>query len=228
MRGEKADMVFTDPPYNQAENRDMGVSELRPDSYGTLKNSEWDKNFNFLDGADLILNSLKSNCSVYVCMQEFTAPDIWQWMGEWADYYSYCVWVKDNPMPSLTKKRWTWATELVAYGTRGKLTFNFPINGHALNWWQVPVSQKNRYHPTEKPVSLVSIPIEMTSNRNSLILDPFLGSGTTLIAANSLNRRCYGIELSPPYVAVTLQRYQDTTNQTPTRLTTKDTPNVQP
>lgn len=71
-------------------------------------------------------------------------------------------------------------------------------------------------HPTQKPVGLMVWCIQKSNaKKDDIILDPFLGSGTTLIAAHNLNRRCYGIEIDPGYVAVTLQRFQDHTDLTP-------------
>jgi DNA modification methylase len=66
-----------------------------------------------------------------------------------------------------------------------------------------------------KPVELVSAMVENSSRAGENILDPFLGSGTTLIAAEQTGRVCYGMEISPAYVAVTLQRYKDVTGNTP-------------
>jgi len=76
-------------------------------------------------------------------------------------------------------------------------------------------SEPKTNHPTQKPIECASIPIR---NHEGDVFDPFLGSGTTLIAAEQLNRRCYGIEISPAYVAVVLQRYADATGKQPTLI----------
>jgi DNA modification methylase len=70
-----------------------------------------------------------------------------------------------------------------------------------------------RMHPTQKSVKVISLIIE--SIVGEAIIDPFLGSGTTLIACERLNRKCYGIEIGPKYVAVTLERWHQMTSQTP-------------
>lgn len=210
MAGAKAHMVFTDPPYNQAQFREMtGVSDLRPNSYGALKDSQWDRKFRFIDVNAPILSILADACSVYVCMSEFIAPDVWAWMGKWADYYGYCVWCKPNPMPSLGKAHWTWATELIGYATRGKRAFQFPDDGHALNWWQIQVQQANRVHPTQKPVEVPERAITHSSVAGNRIADVFLGSGSTLIACEKTKRICYGMELSPEYCDVIVTRWQE-------------------
>ena len=129
MDGVKADMVFTDPPYNIASDSKNFASDVSK-AMKNLSESEWDKNFDIREVLDNILVSIAENATVYVCTSHFLASDIWAWMKEWADHYSYCVWSKPNPMPSLSKRHWTWNTELICYATRGKHTFNFPKEGH--------------------------------------------------------------------------------------------------
>jgi hypothetical protein len=74
---------------------------------------------------------------------------------------------------------------------------------------------KSRIHPTQKPVGLFKQILEDFSNPNDIIIDPFLGSGVTLIACQNTSRVCRGAEISPDYIAVTLQRYRDVTGYTP-------------
>ena len=153
MDGVKADMVFTDPPYNIAsdsKNFAADVSKAMKD----LSESEWDKDFDIREVLDNILVSIAENATVYVCTSHFLASNIWAWMKEWADHYSYCVWSKPNPMPSLSKRHWTWNTELICYATRGKHTFNFPKEGHALSTWTINKRNGDTGHPTEKPVEV--------------------------------------------------------------------------
>ena len=102
MDGVKANMVFTDPPYNIAsdsKNFAADVSKAMKD----LSESEWDKHFDIKEVLNNIYNSISDNSTVYICTSHFLAPDIWNWMKEWSDHYSYCVWSKPNPMPSLSK-----------------------------------------------------------------------------------------------------------------------------
>ena len=71
----------------------------------------------------------------------------------------------------------------------------------------------SRVHPTQKPVGLIKNIINDYSEENNLVLDPYLGSGTTLIAAEQTNRRCYGLELDPLYVDLIVKRWEDYTGQ---------------
>ena len=206
MDGVKADCVFTDPPYNIAsdsKNFAADVSKAMKD----LSESEWDKDFDIREVLDNILVSIAENATVYVCTSHFLASDVWAWMKEWADHYQYCVWSKPNPMPSLSKRHWTWNTELICYATRGKHTFNFPKEGHALSTWTINKKNGDTGHPTEKPVEVPAMAISHSSKENDIVLDLFGGSGSTLIACEQLNRKCYMAELDPKYVSVILQRY---------------------
>ena len=72
---------------------------------------------------------------------------------------------------------------------------------------------RGRKHPTQKPVVLLSDLISRYSKKRDLILDPFLGSGTTLIAAEQLNRKVFGIEIEPRYVDVTIKRWENLTGK---------------
>ena len=83
---------------------------------------------------------------------------------------------------------------------------------------EFPKPQKSDLHPTTKPLALIERLLGNSSLPGHTIYDPFLGSGTTLIACEHLQRRCYGCEIDPGYVAVTLERWADLTGQTPQRL----------
>lgn len=215
MAWAKADLVFTDPPYNYADEMSEGFyANANSPAMKGLAAAKWDKGFNI----DLFLETLSrhipENGSVYVCTSHMLAPQIWSWMkNSGAKHESYCVWVKPNPMPSLAKRHWTWATELIAYATFGTHEFNFPESGHALSWWSVNKNSANDLHPTQKPVQIPSIAINASSNKGQVVLDPFLGSGTTLIAAEQLGRKCYGVEISPQYCDVIVKRWENLTGK---------------
>lgn len=212
MGGKKADMVFTDPPYNvagESKNYAADVSKSMAD----LKASSWDKGFDIIPALDRIRESVAENATVYVWTSHWLIGTIWEHLGKWCDYTSYCVWTKPNPMPSLAKRHWTWATELCAYGSVGsKRTVNFPADGHALNWWEDTKSSDGS-HPTQKPISICERPILFSSNAGHLVLDLFLGSGSTLIACENTKRICYGMEIDPKYCDVIIKRWEEKTSK---------------
>lgn len=207
MCGEKANMVFTDPPYNIASDSKNYASDVSK-AMKDLSESEWDKNFDIHKVLENISNILAEDTTVYICTSHFIAADIWAWMKKWASHYSYCVWSKPNPMPSLSKRHWTWNTELICYATRGKHTFNFPKEGHALSTWTINKKNGETGHPTEKPVEVPAMGISHSSKESDIVLDLFGGSGSTLMACEQLNRKCYTAEIDPHYCDVIIQRWE--------------------
>ena len=210
MGGKLADMVFTDPPYNIASDSKNFAADCSK-AMGDLSNAEWDKGFDIKNLFPVLFDFLAKNVSVYVCTSHFLAGDIWNWMKEWADHYSYCIWSKPNPMPSLSKRHWTWNTELICYATRGKHTFNFPAEGHALSTWTISKKNGETGHPTEKPVAVPSMAITHSSKQGDIVLDLFGGSGSTLIACEQTGRKCYMMELDPRYVDIIIERWENLT-----------------
>ncbi len=214
MAGETADMVFTDPPYNVAsESKNFAADLPQQKAYKNLSEAEWDKGFDIHPALERIGEALAKDATVYVCTSHFLASDIWDWMKAWADHYSYCVWSKPNPMPSLAKRHWTWNTELVCYATRGKHVFNFPEDGHALSTWTINKQNGESGHPTEKPVAVPEHAITHSSREGQIVLDLFGGSGSTLIACEKTGRVCRMMELSPRYCDVIVRRWQEFTGQ---------------
>lgn len=212
MDGKKADMVFTDPPYNIASDSKNVAADCSRSMY-KLSKSEWDKNFDINELFPCLFDAMAEDCTVYICTSHFLAGDIWKWMKEWADHYYYCVWSKPNPMPSLTKRHWTWNTELVCYATRGKHIFHFPKEGHALSTWTINKRNGGTVHPTEKPVEVPSTAISFSSNEHQCVLDLFGGSGSTLIACEQLDRICYMMELDERYCDVIVRRWEEFTGK---------------
>jgi len=221
MRGEVASLMVTDPPYNMGSETSLFAQDA-PTHYrstNTLAKADWDKDFDLSQFLKNSLAVLSTDATVYVFTSHFLIQAIWDWMKEWTKFYSYCVWCKPNPSPSLAKRHWTWATELVAYGVRGRHTFNYPDGTHALNWWDITMPRHTTEHPTEKPLSVVCKPIGISSKPGDIVADLFLGSGTTLVACQNLSRKCRAIEVDPGYAAISIQRWVDLTSQQPTRLT---------
>jgi DNA modification methylase len=208
MNGEKADMVFTDPPYNLAE-KTQGIASHAPTNKQNKKlmDCEWDKSFKFNLVCDCLWSNISENCSIYVCCSHYTAPDIWKWMQETFKFYSYCIWSKPNPFPSLMKRHWAFNSEIICYATSGTHTFNYPEYGNELSVWNIAIGEGG-LHPTQKPVAVPQHAILHSSNENFIILDLFGGSGTTLIACEKTNRKCFMMEIAPVYCDVIIKRWQ--------------------
>ena len=133
---------------------------------------------------------------------------LWEWAeaNEWVPVQPY-VWVKSNPMPQLRKVKWANGIEQAAIIAKpGKRHYN-PEHGHRPNYVVLPVGKRYR-HPTEKPVALFEPVIASWTFQGDTVLDPFLGSGTTLSACHRLGRCGVGIEISEEYCELAAKRLE--------------------
>jgi DNA modification methylase len=124
---------------------------------------------------------------------------------KWGDYL---VWLKNNHV--LGRKDYNAKHEFVVYGWKGKHKFYGDFSTTVLEYNK---PQKNELHPTMKPVELIARLMADGSTAAALVYDPFLGSGTTLIAAEQLGRTCYGLEIDPHYVDVIIKRWEQLTGK---------------
>lgn len=108
----------------------------------------------------------------------------------------WLVWDKKNTMPTFSDCELAWTNSERKSVMKYEIVYNGLIG-----------KEKERFHPTQKPVKLFTVIILDYTKENQIVLDPFLGSGTTLIACEQLNRTCYGIELDPKYCQVTIDRF---------------------
>ena len=222
LAGERAEMVFTDPPYNvPIDGHVSGLGRIRHREFamasGEMSEAEFtrflEKVFGCLDG-----HSVDGSIH-FVCMD-------WRHLWEalqagraiYTELKNLAVWNKTNGgMGSFYRSK----HELVFVWKSGKEPHinNFELGQHGryrTNVWDyagVNTIRPGRLeelalHPTVKPVAMVVDAIKDCSRRKGLILDPFMGSGTTLIAAERTGRQAYGIELDPTYVDVALRRWQ--------------------
>lgn len=191
MNGEKADMVFTDPPYGM--NLDTNYADIYKNSIANVKNQDKvigdDKEFNFLDfyalfeyvkeqfwwGADYYQNQLPLNGSIFVWDKVCESMD-----GRIGNEFEIC-WSKQRHKKEIIHIKWA--------GFLG-----------------LKKEDGKRNHPTQKPIRLCESFISRFSKHLDLIVDPFLGSGSTMVATHQLDRRCYGMELDPKYCQVILDR----------------------
>lgn len=205
MNGVKADMVFTDPPYNVAEDSENYAASASK-AHGKLQGSDWDYGFQPSDVMEGIKENVAKDCFIYMFTSHRLFGEIVNLFEEYFGKSSFIVWCKPNPMPSLAKTTWTFATELAVTARVGRPVFNYPSGEHCLNWLEI-AKKSDGSHPTQKPIELCSKVISLSSSAKAKILDLFLGSGSTLIACEQTDRTCYGMELDPKYVDVIRKRY---------------------
>jgi DNA modification methylase len=205
MGGELASLGVNDPPYNVAQDTQL-YAQNRSKALSKLANSQWDKGFDPVPALSAMLTTLDSDAWCYVFTAHNLFGGIFDWMNQAYAKTSFCVWCKPNPMPSLAKNTWTFGVELCLYGKNGSPIFNYPDGEHCLNWWPF-AKYSDGTHPTQKTLQVIEHIIKHCSAEGDRLSDLFLGSGTTLIAAENLSRQCRAVEISPGYVAVALERY---------------------
>jgi DNA modification methylase len=229
--GEKAAIVFTDPPYNLPA-RDIGQTCAASHGdfamgSGEMSSGEFTQ---FLTSTFALLKRHSKSGSIhYICMDWRHASELLA-AGQqvYDEYKNLCVWTK-NTGGMGTFYRSQHELVFVFKSGSGKHQNHFKLGQHGRyrsNVWNYPsvmhLKAENgdkggqealRLHPTIKPVALIEDALRDCSRRNEIVLDAFLGSGSTLIAAEKAQRICYGIELSPRYVDVAITRWQEWTGQ---------------
>jgi DNA modification methylase len=202
----KAAMCFTDPPWNVAIGGDGNPRHrqrkgLQNDS---MKQADFDS-FLVSIGA-----TIAASCSgdVYCVMGCEQWPAIDEAMRAAGMHWSATViWAKDIFV--LGRSKYHRRYEPIWYGWPSKGKSSFCGLRNLDDVWEIPRPRTSEQHPTMKPVELVARAVRNSSEKRDSVFDPFLGSGTTMVAAEQTQRICYGIEIDPRFVAVTLQRMQD-------------------
>jgi DNA modification methylase len=232
MREQLAQVAFIDPPYNvPIDGHVSGNGKVRHREFaqgsGEFKGDEFAR---FLrTSCGLLAKHSIDGAIHYVCMDWRHAGDL---LAAGNDAYSelknIAVWVKDNPgMGSLYRSQHEFV--FVFKSGAGRHINNIELGKHGRNrsnvWRYDGASTQTRkgnnllaLHPTAKPVDLVADVLLDCSERGAIVLDCFLGSGTTLLAAERTGRLCRGIELDPLYVDTAIRRWQNLTGKDAVRL----------
>ncbi len=201
MNGNKANLVVTDPPYNV--NYSSQAGSIQNDN---LKDEDF---YEFLLKAfSNMLSVMEKDASIYVFHADTEGYNFRRSFKDAGFYLSgVCIWAKQSLV--LGRSPYQWKHEPILFGW---------IKGGKHNWysdrkqstiWNFDRPSKNELHPTMKPVGLCAYPIQNSSMSNCIVLDPFGGSGSTLIACEQTNRICYTIELDEKYADVITKRYID-------------------
>ncbi len=207
------DLIVTDPPYNLAA---PGRStKLRGKVVPTMKAwGAWDHRHPF-DHDLLILQVLRESWRVLKpggALYMFSSTQNAGYFVRKAEergfvFRSQLALIKKNPLPSWSKSSWRSAHEVCFYVTKGRpTTFNFLSQSELVNVYSHWSRKKETRHPTEKPLELIERIVRVSSSTGDLVVDPFLGSGTTAVAAKKLGRRFVGFDLSEEYLAMARDR----------------------
>ena len=215
------DLIVTDPPYNIASAQRLivqrGVLMSTQEAWG-----RWDT-FHPFD-YDLFIQRVLSACYRVLkpggALYMFTAREdngyfVHKAVQRGFTYRNQLVMVRKSPLPSLAKKNFRSGYEVCLYITKGKPgTFNFLSQAECNNVYPYASNFKRTEHPTEKPLEVIRRLVLVSSQPGDLVLDPFMGSGTTAVACVQTGRRFVGFEKEPEYVRMAKERFKDIAKDT--------------
>lgn len=206
MDGQKANLVVTDPPYNV--NYSAQAGRIQNDH---LASEDF---YSFLFRAFSNMHTwMEKDASIYVFHADTEGYNFRRAFEEAGFYLSgVCIWAKQSLV--LGRSPYQWKHEPVLYGWRKDGKHNWYADRKQSTVWNFDRPTKNDLHPTMKPVALCAYPIQNSSMSHCIVLDPFGGSGSTLMACEQTNRQCYTIELDEAYTDVIVKRYIDLVGST--------------
>jgi site-specific DNA-methyltransferase (adenine-specific)/modification methylase len=176
--------------------------------------AEWDKNFDPISVKDEFLRILKPTGNIFA----FCSYNL---MGKWHeifdplfDTFQFFVWHKTNPVPKIRKAGFLNSCELIVCMWNKGHTWNFGKQSEMHNFFEGSICMgqeriKNPKHPTQKPVNLLKHLIKIATNEGDIVLDPFMGVGSTGVAAVEIGRRFIGIEIDEAYFEAAKKRLDE-------------------
>ncbi|MCF8013177.1 site-specific DNA-methyltransferase [Candidatus Woesearchaeota archaeon] len=211
------DLVVTDPPYNVSQKANIKYGNLN-----IVKNfGEWDFGFDPEPVMAELKRVLKPKGQIFVFCSTEQIPQYMAIFKQNWFFRNLLVWCKTNPAPRLSKTNFVFANEYILYAINdpetkpGQVTFNFQGHKEMHNTLITSALQgKERLrdenhkavHPTQKPLSILRKLIEIASNRGDIVLDPFMGVGSTAVACKETGRNFLGCDLDKIYHAISLKR----------------------
>jgi len=207
---ECVDLIVTDPPYNVSQKQDLKINgRIIRKNFG-----DWDFGFNPEPVLVELRRVLKPLGQIYVFCGTLQIP---LYMREFEDKWYFrnlLVWYKTNPPPRMSKTNYLFANEYIVYAIRDKgkpglSTFNFStqstmhntfISGSLQGKERLRGKDGMAIHPTQKPLTILKKLIFTSSKEGDIVLDPFMGIGSTAVACKELKRNYIGCELNPKYV----------------------------
>ena len=199
MESRKANLVLTDPPYNV--NYEGSAGKIKNDNMAS------DKFFDFLfDAFSCMEKVMADDASIYVFHADTEGLNFRRAFDAAGFYLSgCCIWKK--PSLVLGRSPYQWQHEPCLFGWKKNGKHHWYSDRKQTTIWEFEKSKKNGDHPTMKPIPLLCYPITNSTMSNTLVLDPFGGSGSTLIACEQTDRSCATIELDEKFCDVIVNRY---------------------
>jgi DNA modification methylase len=197
---EYADLLLTDIPYNEVNRKSAGLRNLNKGDADIL---------------DIPLDNLvkemvrvtKGSGYIFCGFQQIS--EIVRLVKETTKSVRSLVWEKSNPSPMNGDKIWLSSIESIVYFKKPNATFNEHCKGAVLRF----PTERGKLHPTQKSIKLFEYIVKVSTNEGDVVLDPFMGSGTTAVAATSLNRSFIGGDRNLEYVKIAQQRINNVSNK---------------
>ena len=199
----KANLVITDPPYSV--NYEGSAGKIKNDNMAN------DAFYQFLLDAFTNMEAVMTgDASIYVFHADTEGLNFRRAFADAGFYLSgCCIWKKQSLV--LGRSPYQWQHEPVLYGWKKNGKHQWYTGRKETTIWEFDKPKKNGDHPTMKPIALLAYPIMNSSMSNAVVLDPFGGSGSTLIACEQSDRICYTVELDEKFCDVIVKRYSDDT-----------------
>jgi len=198
MNKQKADMIFTDPPYGvDYEGGSKKWEKLKGDTKGFEK---------FYRSIGDMLDFIKGEASIYVCFAGMKSDIVFTALKEsGVNLKNMIIWAKNNAQFGMLGANYHQKHEPILFGCKGnKYHWHGPKN--EVTVWEIKRANKNEYHSTQKPIELVARAINNSSKQDDIILDLYGGGGSTMVASHQINRICYMQEFNPKYCQVIVDR----------------------
>lgn len=223
MENEFIDVIFADPPYFLSN----GGKSISSGKIVSVNKGEWDKKKNYHDTKEFTKNwikesyrLLKKKCSILISGTYHNIFDIKEVLDEIGfKIINIIIWKKTDPPPLIYKNKFKFSYEFIIWADKGYgHIFNYEEmykikNKEMEDVWILPAVSMNEkkygYHPTQKPECLLERIIKAATLENQIVLDPFLGSGTTGVVCKRLNRKFIGIEKEDDYFNICKKRIEN-------------------
>ena len=214
---QSVDFILTDPPYNLSV---YSTGNMKFDWRTDINNdlAEWDKNFSPRKLKSDFLRIIKPTGNIFA----FCSYNL---IGEWHkafdpefDSFQFFIWHKTNPVPKFRKAGFLNSCEMIVCMWNKGHTWNFTSQREMHNFFESSICMgaeriKDPKHPTQKPVKLLRHLINIASNEGDVILDPFMGVGSTGVAALEMNRKFIGLEIEQSYFDAAEKRLKNSVSE---------------
>jgi DNA modification methylase len=220
LEDESVDLIFTDPPYYQYRAQNVTALKNHKDVVTEFDFDGYSSEEEYLNFLQNILNDCFRVAKPGAAGYLFCGDDFVSYLNRMVEKAGFTFrkvihWHKTNPFPAIhTRKMFANSMELMVHFSKGSpKTWNHKHVNEMHNFIETPIcmGKERSKHKTQKPLRVCTPYLEISSNEGDLVLDPFMGSGTTAVAAKKLNRQFVGFELNPEYIEIASQRLAEIT-----------------